>query len=167
LAGANPAAQRFRFVEAVEVIAPGVAAADAGADGRPLVVIEEGGAAGLLGGDPPQAHAFVSKENGGAGEQKLAELQDRIEAPALEKQDAAAEQADRGEKHVVVAGQGRLEAPHEIEEGTPNRQHDADDAGPVEAGINHGFDPSVTTLNEKAPDQGAEALIRGHQLGPV
>jgi hypothetical protein len=85
----------------------------------------------------------------------------------LEKEDPAAEQAHRRKKHVVVPGQGGLEAPHEIEQSSPNRQHDADDAGPIEAGINHGFDPSVATLNDKAPDQGAKAMNRGQQFEPV
>ena len=106
-----------------------------------LVVVEVGGTAGLFGGHPPQADALVGEEDGGAGEQELAELQDRIETPALEEEDAAAEQADGGEEHVVVAGQGRLEAPHEIEESPTDRQHDPDDAGPVEAGIDHGGSP--------------------------
>ena len=167
MARANPAPQRFRFVEAVKVVAPGIAAADAGSDRRTVVVINKGGAAGLLGGDPPQAHAFVGEENGGAGQQKLAELEDGIKPPALEKEDPATEQAHRRKKHVVVTGQGGLETPHEIEESTSNRQHDADDAGPVEAGINHGFDPSVATLNDKAPDQSPRAKIQGQQFRPV
>jgi hypothetical protein len=167
LARANPAPQRLWFVEAVKVVAPGIAATDAGSDRRTVVVINEGGAAGLLGGDSPQAHAFVGKENGGAGQQKLAELQDRIETPALEKEDPAAEQAYRRKKHVIVPGQGGLEAPHEIEESTAYRQHDADDAGPIEAGINHGFDPSVATLNDKTSRSKRKGHDPGKQFDPV
>jgi hypothetical protein len=65
-------------------------------------------------------------------------LQDRIQSPTLEKQNATTQQADGGKKHVVITGQGWFKAPHEIEEGTAHRQDDANDAGPVQAGINQG-----------------------------
>jgi hypothetical protein len=68
----------------------------------------------------------------------LAELKDRIQAPPLEKQDPAAQQTDRRKKHVVITGQRWFEAPHEVEESTAHGQDDADDAGPVQAGINQG-----------------------------
>jgi hypothetical protein len=58
-------------------------------------------------------------------------LQDWIEAPPLKKQDAAAEQANRSEKDVVIAGEGGLEAPHEIKQCTAYRKHYAHDAGPI------------------------------------
>jgi hypothetical protein len=127
----------LRLVEAVGVIAPITSATHAGPGGR-LVIVEVGGAPRLFGGHAPQAHALVGEENSGAGQQELPELQDRIETPALEEEDAAAEQADSREKHVVIAGQGWLEAPHEIEEGPANGQHDANDAGPIQAGVDHG-----------------------------
>jgi hypothetical protein len=92
----------------------------------------------LLRGDPTQAHTLVGKEDRGSGQQKLAELENRIEPPTLEKQDATAQQADGGKKHVVITGQRWFEAPHEIEEGTAHGQDDANDAGPVQAGINQG-----------------------------
>jgi hypothetical protein len=95
----------------------------------------------LLGGNSPQAHTFVGEKDRCASEQKLAELQDGIEAPALKKQDAAAEQAHGGEKDVVIAGEGGLEAPHEIKQCTAHRKHYAHDAGPIQAGINHGVSP--------------------------
>jgi hypothetical protein len=44
----------------------------------------------LLCRDPAQAHTFVGEEHGGAGQQKLSELKDRIEPPTLEKEDASA-----------------------------------------------------------------------------
>jgi hypothetical protein len=95
-------------------------------------------AARLLGGHPPQPHALVGEEDGGAGQQELAELEDRIEPPALKKENAAAEQAHGGEEDVVIAGEGRLEAAHEVEQRAADGQHDAHDAGPVQAGVDHG-----------------------------
>jgi hypothetical protein len=124
------------LIEAVNVVTPVASAAHAGLRYR-LVVFEERGAPGLLGGDPTQANALVGEKHRGASEQKLAELKDRIQAPALEKQDAAAEQAHGGKEHVVIAGQGRLEIPHEIEECTANGQNDPNNAGPIQAGVDH------------------------------
>jgi hypothetical protein len=68
----------------------------------------------------------------------LTELEDRIEPPALKEEDAAAEQANGSEENVVIAGQRRFETPHEVEEGAANGQHDSNDAGPVQAGVNQG-----------------------------
>ena len=91
----------------------------------------------MLRGDPTQPHAFVGEKDRGASEEKLAELENRVEAPALKKEDAAAEQAHGGEEDVVIPGQGWLEAPHEVEESPTHRQHNADDAGPVQTGVDH------------------------------
>jgi hypothetical protein len=124
------------FVEAVHTFTPLPSTPHAGAGGG-LIVVEVGGAAGLFGGDAPQAHALVGEEHRGAGQQELAELEDWIEAPTLKEQNAAAEEAHGGKKHVVVARQGWLEAPHEVEEGSANSQHNADNAGPIQAGVNH------------------------------
>jgi ElaB/YqjD/DUF883 family membrane-anchored ribosome-binding protein len=77
---------------------------------------------------------------------KLADLQDRVESPALEKQNAAAEQAHGGEKHVVIAGQSGLETPHEIEESSTHGQHDPNNAGPIQAGVDHGSQLSFKPL---------------------
>jgi hypothetical protein len=95
----------------------------------------------LLGGDAPQAHTLIGKENRRSSQQKLAKLQDRIQAPALEKQNATAQQANGGKEDVVVPGQRRLKATHEIEKCPAHREHNAHDAGPIEAGINHGVSP--------------------------
>jgi hypothetical protein len=92
----------------------------------------------LLGGDAPEAHALIGKKHRGAGQEKLAELEDRIEPPALKKQDAAAEKAHGGEENVIVAGQRRFKTPHEVEEGAAYGQHDADNAGPIQAGVDQG-----------------------------
>jgi hypothetical protein len=137
-AGADAAAQRLGLVEAVAVISPAATTHAWTHRFWPgLLIVEIGGTPGLLGGHPPQPHALIGEENGGTSQQKLAELQDWIETPALEKEDAAAEQADGGKENVVVAGQRRLEAAHEIEQGAADGQHNADDAGPIEAGIDH------------------------------
>jgi hypothetical protein len=125
------------LIEAIGIVAPVAATAHPGFR-EWLVVVEIGGAPGLFGGHTAQANALVRKKYGGASQQKLAELQDRVEAPTLEKQDAAAQQANGGEEHVVIAGQGRLKAPHEIEERTTNGQHDPNNAGPIQAGVDHG-----------------------------
>jgi hypothetical protein len=92
----------------------------------------------LLGGDAPEANALIGKKHRGAGQKELAELEDRIEAPTLEKKNAPAEQAHGGKENVVITSQRWLEAPHEIEEGATNGQNNADDAGPVEAGVDQG-----------------------------
>ncbi len=84
VAGADPAPQRLRFIEAIRVIAPVASTAHAGFRQR-LVVVEERGAPCLLSGDPTQAHALIGEKHCGACEQKLAELEDRIQAPPLKK----------------------------------------------------------------------------------
>jgi hypothetical protein len=71
----------------------------------------------------------------------LTELQDRIQAPTLEKQNATTQQANGGEEDVVIPCQRRLKAAHEIEKCPAHREHNAHDAGPIEAGINHGVSP--------------------------
>jgi hypothetical protein len=52
----------------------------------------------LLSGDPTEPHAFVREEHGGASQQELAELKNRIEAPSLKKEDAAAKQSNSRKK---------------------------------------------------------------------
>jgi hypothetical protein len=103
-----------------------------------LFIVKEAGAARLFRRDAPQPDAFVGKENGGARQKELAELKNRVESPALEKQNSAAEQAYGGKKNVVVPGESWLEVPHEIEESSTNCQHDADDTGPIKAGVDQG-----------------------------
>jgi len=64
-------------------------------------------------------------------------LENRVESPALEEENSAAEQADGCKKNVVIAGERRLEAAHEIQHCAANGQHDANDAGPIKTGVNH------------------------------
>ena len=126
------------------------------------LIIEIGRAAGLLSRNTPQPHAFVSEENGGAGEQELSELEDRIEAPALKKENAPAKEADRCEENVVIAGERRFKAAHEVEQGTANGQHDPNDAGPIQTGINHSCVPPAT-----AEDCLKQLLIASLRSPPV
>jgi hypothetical protein len=92
----------------------------------------------LLRGDAPQPDTFVSEKDRGAGKEELAELKNRVEAPTLEEQNSSAKQAHGGKKNVVVPGESRLEVPHEVEECSTYRQHDADDTGPIKAGVDQG-----------------------------
>jgi hypothetical protein len=140
----DPAFKGLGFIEAIGVPIPPAAATHARPErtcGHRFFVVEIGRSAGLLGGDAPQAHTFVGEENGRTSQQKLAELEDRIQAPTLEKQNATAQQANGGEEDVVIPCQRRLEAAHEVEKCPAHREHDAHDAGPIEAGINHGVSP--------------------------
>ena len=144
-AGGDAAPKRLGLIKAICRGLPPGAATHSGPVGawfrHWFVVVEVGRPASLLRGYPSQAHTFVGEKDRGAGEQKLTKLQDWIEAPTLKKQDAAAEQANRSEKDVVIAGECGLEAPHEIKQCTAHRKHYAHDAGPIQAGINHGFSP--------------------------
>jgi hypothetical protein len=140
----DPAFEGFRLIEAIALAVSPAAAPHA----RPertgwngFFIVEVGRTTRLLGGDAPQAHTLVGKENGRSRQQKLAELKDGIQAPALEKQNASAEQANGCEEDVVIPGQRRLEAAHEIKKCPAHREHNAHDAGPIEAGINHGVSP--------------------------
>jgi hypothetical protein len=137
--GADAPPQRLGLVETIGIVAPIAATTHAWPGGRcRFVVVEIGRAPRLLGGNTAQTNALVSKEDRRSRQQELTKLQDRVEAPALEKEDAAAKQADGRKKHVVIARQSRLETPHEVEEGSANGQHDPNDAGPVQAGVDHG-----------------------------
>jgi hypothetical protein len=89
----------------------------------------------LLRRDAPQANAFVREKHCGARQQKLAELKNRIKAPALKKQDSAAEKSDCGKENVVIPCERRLERAHEIEQRTTDGQHNSDNAGPIKTGI--------------------------------
>jgi hypothetical protein len=140
----DPAFEGFGLIEAIGVaISPGAAthAWPEGTCRSGFFVVEIGRSACLLGGDAPQAHTLVGEENGRSSQQKLAELQDRIQAPTLEKQNATAKQANGGKEDVVIPGQRRLKAAHEVEKCPAHREHNAHDAGPIEAGINHGVSP--------------------------
>jgi len=137
IAGADAPAQGLGFIEAIRIVAPVTPTPHPGFR-KWLVVVEVGGTPRLLGGHTTQAHAFVSEKHRGACQKELAELQDWIKPPTLEKQNAAAEQAYGGKEHVVIAGQSRLKAPHEVEEGSANGQHDPNNAGPIQAGVDHG-----------------------------
>jgi hypothetical protein len=64
-------------------------------------------------------------------------LENRVESPALEEKNSAAKQADRREKHVVITGESWLETAHEVEHCSTYSQHNANNAGPIQTGINH------------------------------
>jgi hypothetical protein len=132
---------RFGFVESVVGGLPSTVQATRRASGRNGLLVEVGRASRLFGRHAPQPHAFVGEKHRGAGEKKLTELQDRVEAPALKEKNAAAEKADGSEKHVVITCQRRFEAAHEVEKSSANGQHDANDAGPIQTGINHSCGP--------------------------
>ena len=118
----------------------------------------------MLSRDPTQANAFVSEKDRSAGEQELPELQNRIEPPSLEKQDSAAEKTDGRKENVVVACQRWLEAAHEIQHCATNGQHDSNNAGPVETGVNHVESPGkqLSDLIETRSDASSlrTALVR-------
>jgi len=130
--------QGFRFAEPIWTLPGTRTHPTTGPEGGRLLILKVRGAAGLLGGDAPEAHALIGKKHCGAGQEKLAELEDRIEPPALKKQDAATQKADGGEENIVVTGQRRFKTPHEIEEGAAHGQHNADNAGPIQAGVDQG-----------------------------
>jgi hypothetical protein len=108
VAAGDPPTHPLGLVKAINSLVPPTLPTHAGAIGASggdgLVVVEVGGTARLLGGDAPEAHTLVGKEHSRTSQQELAELEDRIQAPALEEQDAAAEQADGGKKDVVIPG---------------------------------------------------------------
>jgi hypothetical protein len=108
VAAGDPPAHPLGLIKAINSVIPPALPTHAGAigaaGGNGFVVVEVGGTARLLGGDAPEAHTFVSKEHGRTSQQELAELEDRIQAPALEEQDAAAQQADSSKKDVVIPG---------------------------------------------------------------
>ncbi len=64
-------------------------------------------------------------------------LENWIETPALEEKNSTAEQADCREKHVVITSESGLETAHEVEHCPTYSQHDANNAGPIQTGINH------------------------------
>ena len=97
----DPAFEGLGFIEAIALPFSPAAAPHAWPEGTcwsGFFVVEIGRSARLLGGDAPQAHTFIGEENGRSSQQKLAELQDRIQPPTLEKQNASTEQADGGEE---------------------------------------------------------------------
>ena len=149
-AGGDAAPKRLGLIKAICRGLPPGAATHSGPVGawfrHWFVVVEVGRPASLLRGYPSQAHTFVGEKDRGAGEQKLTKLQDWIEAPTLKKQDAAAEQAHGGKKHVVIARQSWLEIPHEVEECAANGQNDPNNAGPIQAGVDHGSQLSFKPL---------------------
>jgi hypothetical protein len=103
--------------------------------------------------DAAETNALVSEEDRRSGQKKLTKLENRIQAPALKEQNPAAEQSDRGEEDVIIARQGRFEAPHEVEARSSHGQHDADDAGPIQAGVDQGGtgQTSACTLGNLTP----------------
>jgi hypothetical protein len=140
----DPAFEGLGFIEAIALPFSPAAAPHAWPEGTcwsGFFVVEIGRSARLLGGDAPQAHTFIGEENGRSSQQKLAELQDRIQPPTLEKQNATTEEANGGKEDVVIPCKRRLKAAHEIEKCPAHREHNAHDAGPIEAGINHGVSP--------------------------
>jgi hypothetical protein len=92
--------------------------------------------------DAPQTNAFVREKHCGAGQQKLAELKNRIKAPALKKQNSSAEKSDCGKENVVIPCKRRLERAHEIKQRTADGQHNSDNAGPIKTGINQRCAPA-------------------------
>ena len=103
----DPAFEGLRLIEAIALPFSPAAAPHArpeGTCGSGFFVVEIGRSARLFGGDAPQAHTFIGEENGRSSQQKLAELQDRIQAPTLEKQNATAQEANGGEEDVVIPG---------------------------------------------------------------
>ena len=96
----------------------------------------------MLRRDAPQANAFVREKHCGARQQELAELKNRIKAPALKKQDSTAEKSDCGKKNVVIPCKRRLETAHEIKQRTADGQHNSDNAGPIKTGINQRCAPA-------------------------
>ena len=96
----------------------------------------------MLRRDAPQTNAFVREKHCGAGQQKLAELKNRIKAPALREQNSSAEESDFGKKNVVVPCKRRLERAHEVKQRTADGQHNSDNAGPIKTGINQRCAPA-------------------------
>jgi hypothetical protein len=105
--GGDSAFEGLRLIEAIALPFSPAPAPHAGPEGTcwsGFFVVEIGRSARLFGGDAPQAHTFIGEENGRSSQQKLAELQDRIQAPTLEKQNATAQEANGGEEDVVIPG---------------------------------------------------------------
>jgi|TARA_B110000003_G_scaffold20238_1_gene19668 hypothetical protein len=67
----------------------------------------------------------------------LAKLENWIKPPSLEEENSSAKQADRREEHVVITGESGLETAHEVEQCSTYSQHNANNAGPIQTGINH------------------------------
>ena len=144
IASAEAALDRLWFVKAVVVLLP-TAAEASGARFSPWrcrFIVEIGGASCLLRRDAPQANAFVREKHCGAGQQKLAELKNRIKAPALKEQNSSAEKSDCGKKNVVIPCKRRLERAHEVKQRTADGQHNSDNAGPIKTGINQRCAPA-------------------------
>jgi hypothetical protein len=135
---AKPASNRLRLVEALVgvVVTTSQTSASSGACGFRFV-IEIGRASGLFRGNPPKANTLISKKHGGSSQQELPKLKNWIKPPALEEKNSSAEQADRREEHVVITGESGLETAHEVEHCSTYRQHNANNAGPIQTGINH------------------------------
>jgi hypothetical protein len=91
----------------------------------------------LFRGNPPKANTLVSKKHGGSSQQELSKLENWIEPPALKEKNSSAEQAYRREEHVVITGESGLETAHEVEHCSTYCQHNANNAGPIQTGINH------------------------------
>ena len=150
IASAETALDRLRFVKAVVVLIP--SAPEASGTRLPpwccRFIVEIGGASCLLRRDTPQANAFVREKYCGAGQQKLAELKNRIKAPALKKEDSSAKKSDCGKENVVIPCKRRLERAHEIEQRTADGQHNSDNAGPIKTGINQRCAPACALVYE-------------------
>lgn len=143
----------MRFVEAVIGIVISTTQAASGSPGRGLV-IEISRPFGLFCRNTSETHALVGKKDCGASKEKLSELEDWVKTPSLEEQNSSAEKADGGKKDVVIAGQRWLEAAHEIQHCAANGQHDSNNAGPVETGVNHVEAPGkrLSALDETRSD---------------
>lgn len=144
IASAEATLDCLRFVKAVVILIPTAAEASGArlSPWRCWFIVEVGGASCLLRRDAPQTNAFVREKHCGAGQQKLAELKNRIKAPALKKQNSSAEKSDCGKENVVIPCKRRLERAHEIKQRTADGQHNSDNAGPIKTGINQRCAPA-------------------------
>jgi hypothetical protein len=66
----------------------------------------------------------------------LPKLEDWIKPPALEEENSSAKQTDRRKEHVVITGESGFETAHEVEHCSTHSQHNANNAGPIQTGIN-------------------------------
>jgi hypothetical protein len=55
----------------------------------------------------------------------------------LEEKNSSAKKADRREEHVVITSESGLETAHEVEQCSTYSQHNPNNAGPIQTGINH------------------------------
>jgi hypothetical protein len=115
---------------------------------RGRFIVEVGRTSRLFRRDTPQPNTFVGEKHCGSGQEELAELKNGIKAPALKKQNPAAEESDCSKENVVIPCKRRLERAHEIEQRTADGQHNPDNAGPIKTGINQRCAPACALVYE-------------------